>query len=218
MFLLEPFDIHYAESREIKSYERYVLNFKPDVLKDVLSDAEVRYFFDNKLKRSTVHLSEKETQEILGYFEMAEECLRSEGMLSKKIKSSAILILLKKVTDYTARETSAFRNEKFSLPVMNAIDFISRKYKENITLEEIAESANVSKYYFWRLFRKVTGATVFEYLDNIRIVRVHDLLLNTDMTIEEIAGETGFAASANLTRKFRKVYGMPPGEFRKANG
>ena len=56
---------------------------------------------------------------------------------------------------------------------------------------------------------------MLEYIRNIRLRRVHDMLLHTEDTLEAIAGETGFASAADLARVFKKVYGAAPREFRK---
>lgn len=73
----------------------------------------------------------------------------------------------------------------------------------------------MSKFYFCRKFHSTTGATVLEYLNNLRLTKVHNLLLSTKMSIDEIAVSTGFSSAVNLTRAFKKVYGNSPRDFRK---
>ena len=69
---------------------------------------------------------------------------------------------------------------------------------------------------FCRLFKRTTGPTALGYLHNIRLARVHNLLLNTIMTLDEIAWETGFTTTVTLARVFKAAYGVAPREFRKS--
>ena len=87
---------------------------------------------------------------------------------------------------------------------------------ERLTLEELADISCLSKYHFSRKFKETTGATVFEYLNNVRLTKVHCLLLDTNMSIEEISVKTGYSSALQLMRTFKDTYGMSPRAFRKS--
>lgn len=216
MLILKPFDIHYAESRESEYYERYVLNFQSDVLNSVLSKEEAYILLEEKLNQCVVHLSEEQTGELFEYYSRADEYTKQTGFLSGKLQSSAVLQLVVKALSYTDNNF-ALKGEKVSSQIIDALRYMNKHYKEIISLDDISEAAHMSKYYLCRKFRDVTGATVLEYLDNVRLTRVHNLLVNETMTLDEIAEETGFSSAVNLSRVFKKVYGVSPREFRKNN-
>lgn len=213
LLILKPFDIHYAESREVEYYERYVLNFQPDALKCVLTNAEV-YSLLEKIRSGVIHLTESETESLLGYFERADEYANHSGFLSHKLFCSSVLQLIIKAIGYTD-ESLEVTGEQIAPQIITALRYIDKHYKENISLDEISEAAHMSKYYFCRKFHQTTGATAIEYLNNVRLTKVHNLLISTNMTIDEIAAQTGFMSAVNLTRAFKKVYGSAPREFRK---
>lgn len=73
----------------------------------------------------------------------------------------------------------------------------------------------MNKYHLCHTFKEITGATVLEYLNNVRLSKAHSLLMDTGYSMEEIARETDFSSSLNLTRVFKKAYGMAPTQFRK---
>ena len=98
------------------------------------------------------------------------------------------------------------------------LKFIDGSYRENITLDHMAQIAHMSKYHFCRTFRSVTGTTPLNYVNTVRLTRVHNLLLNTTESIDEIARNTGFSSYVNLARVFKKVYGVSPRTFRKYGG
>ena len=64
--------------------------------------------------------------------------------------------------------------------ILDAIAYINAHYAEKIDLETIASQIHLSKYYFCRIFREVTGATVLEYLTNVRLTRAGRLLVAED--------------------------------------
>lgn len=214
MLMMKPFDIHYTESREIEYYERYVLNFQDSVLKPILTGSEIYMLLEDRFESCVIHLSENDTAEMIDYFLRAEIYSKREGLLSDKLLASAVLQLTDKAVSYIGKQSSLV-GERVQPQLIAALRFMNENYRELISLDDISEAAHMSKYYLCRLFRETTGATVFEYLDNLRLARVHNLLLNTSMTLEEIAGETGFAAAINLSRVFKKAYGVSPREFRK---
>lgn len=96
-----------------------------------------------------------------------------------------------------------------------AINFIYQHYHSYITIEDIANAANVSKYYLIKLFRKSLNITPIQFITNKRIEKAIELLVNTDYTIKMIAEKVGFTNDNYFNKVFKKIVGIPPGEFRK---
>ncbi|MBQ3464011.1 MAG: helix-turn-helix domain-containing protein [Clostridia bacterium] len=215
MIILRPFDIHYAESRECEYYERYVLNFKSQALNSILTKEEAYILLEKKLKPGIIRLGDRETEELLEYFKKAEAYSKLHGFLADKLICSAVLQLIVKAVGYI-KEDYLQDGERVPEKIIDALDYMNKHYKEEISIDDISAAANMSKHYFCRLFKRTTGATALGYLHNIRLTRVHNLLLNTTMPLDEIAWETGFGTTATLARVFKAAYGVPPREFRKS--
>lgn len=211
--VFSPFDLHYAESRDSGHYGRYVMNFQPEIFSSILEKQEEEILL-RRLYPCVIHIPEHRWGDLLGDFKRAEECAQREGFLAEKMAASAVLHLVMRVQEYMG---NSFMVQGKQIPgsIIKALTYVEKHYKRRLTLDEIASESGMSKYYFCRLFQKVTGATVLEYIRNIRLRRVHDMLLHTEDTLEAIAGETGFASAADLARVFKKVYGAAPREFRK---
>ncbi|WP_416147344.1 helix-turn-helix domain-containing protein [Salipaludibacillus sp. HK11] len=96
-----------------------------------------------------------------------------------------------------------------------AVSFINQHYHTYVTIDEIANAANVSKYHLIKLFQKSLNITPGHYVTNKRIEKAIELMVNTDFTIKTIAEKVGFANDNYFNKVFRKVVGIPPGEFRK---
>lgn len=213
MVIFKPFDIHYTESRESDYYERYVINFKENVLLTILSESEQRFLLE-KINGCVIHLNEEHTIEMCGYFNRADEYAKQNSFFSKKLLHSALFALILKAAEYTG-ESIEVTGKQIEPNIIKALKYIEKHYTENISLEDIAGTAHMSKYHFCRKFHTTTGATALEYLNNVRLTKVHNLLLSTDTSIDEIASMTGFSSAVNLTRAFKKVYGSSPRAFRK---
>ena len=70
-------------------------------------------------------------------------------------------------------------------------------------------------YYLSRLFRRVTGQSIVDYLNNRRIEAAQKLLETTELSISAIAEQTGFASAAHFRRVFREVMDISPLQYRK---
>lgn len=212
LVLFRPFEIHYSESREVDYYERYVLNFQADMLQGVLSKEELHILL-RKFSSGVIHLAEEQTAPICDYLKRIDEYSEQGGFLAEKLKCFEVVQLLMKLLQY-AEQTERACGEQIASQIVCAIQYIKEHYRENVTVEDIAAAAHMSKYHFCRRFHEVTGATAMEYLHNVRLTKVHYLLQNTRLPLEKIALETGFHSADSLSRVFRKNYGMSPRAFR----
>ena len=94
-------------------------------------------------------------------------------------------------------------------------DYISAHFSEDLSLSGLAGRFAVSPSYLSRSFKAATGFGIREYLISIRIQRACDLLMNTRLSITEIADRCGFSDSNYFGDAFRKATGISPREFRR---
>ena len=103
--------------------------------------------------------------------------------------------------------------------VINAVmTYINNHYKEELTLEEVAKFAGFSRYYFSRTFKRQTGYSFKDYLNQKRIQVAMDLLIRTNRGMREVALESGFGSVATFNRAFREKKGCTPTEYRVIYG
>ena len=101
--------------------------------------------------------------------------------------------------------------------VNRALNYLYEHYDRHVTLDDLAAQIFLSKDYFGRLFREITGKPVSTLLQQIRIDEACKMLLATDRTITDIANECGYQDIKFFYVTFRKQTGMTPGEYRRAN-
>lgn len=86
---------------------------------------------------------------------------------------------------------------------------------DDLSLDVLANRANMSRRTFTRRFKEATGTTVSKWLNAERVVRAQELLETTELPIECIAGEVGFGTSLSLRQHFSAHLGTSPSDYRK---
>ena len=95
---------------------------------------------------------------------------------------------------------------------------IDERYKEDISLENLAEIVHVSPSYLSKLFRKKTGINISTYLQKVRVEHAKMLLKSSNMKTYEIAEAVGIFDPVYFSRMFKKVTGLKPKEYRAGIG
>lgn len=107
------------------------------------------------------------------------------------------------------------KNSQISNRMAIFLQYIESHYKENVTLEMLSKSANVSKSECLRCFKATLQTTPYKYLIEYRLSKAAELLKNTDMLIENIASDVGFTHISHFGKCFRQKTGFSPREYRK---
>lgn len=92
--------------------------------------------------------------------------------------------------------------------------YIEDHLAERITVELLAEQVHMSKYYFLRKFKELTGDTVHSFLTHKRLIRACQKIKEGN-SITQVWQSCGFADYSSFLRNFRAVYGMTPGRYRE---
>ncbi len=94
-------------------------------------------------------------------------------------------------------------------------DYIARNFHQPITLEEIADYANLSKYAFCRYFKRITNKSFVAYLNEFRTGRACKLLAKEHYSVSQIGALVGFNNLSNFNRQFKKFMHCTPSTYRK---
>lgn len=111
-----------------------------------------------------------------------------------------------------------FFKQGYSFHVKRAIDYIDSRYSDDITLEDIVDHLKINKSYFCTLFKKETGKTFTEFLNQTRVEKSKSLLLEDISSILDIALAVGFSNQNYFSILFRRYTGITPMQYRKNGG
>jgi len=177
----------------------------------------------------------KETQKINNLFNKAVRGLSISGktneLVGKKLeklvnkKNFEIIIGLFEILSILSEsEDISFVNNEAYLPVneqtkndrlSDVFDYVKNNFKQDISLDEIAQIANLTPTSFCRMFKAKTQKHFVEYLNEIRVANACKYLIETDMGMSEIAYECGYKTASNFNKLFKKLTGTTPKEYRK---
>jgi AraC-like DNA-binding protein len=95
---------------------------------------------------------------------------------------------------------------------------LQHHFHEAINLKQVADLIYMSESNFCKFFKKATGTTFSDYVNDLRITEACHMLLYTDETISHIANACGFESLSYFNRVFLKKKKHTPSEFRKRDG
>lgn len=107
-------------------------------------------------------------------------------------------------------------NHQYPEAIEKAIEYIKCHYREDLTLNSVAEHVFLSREYLSRQFKKEVGVNFSEYLMRLRLQEAKRLLQNTAMKTGEVAGHVGIPNVSYFTVAFKKQYGITPREMRNS--
>lgn len=98
--------------------------------------------------------------------------------------------------------------------VRDAILYVKDHLNEPLTVKQISRTVSVSPSHFSRMFKRQTGSSPYEYVIKMRIDAAKRLLKNSNLSVAEIAAETGFNSQSNFIYTFHEKVGISPNQFR----
>lgn len=103
-------------------------------------------------------------------------------------------------------------------PIHQTVEYIRKHVGENITLKELADMAHLSACHYSHEFKRQTGFSPLEYVINTRLEKAKMLLLQTTLSVTDIAYEVGYESGGSLSNLFIKKTGCSPRAYRRSNG
>ena len=136
-------------------------------------------------------------------------------LLSDKslLQASVLLKLFVEILESGNTKPPWYQADPFILKI---ISYSERNFHSRISLDDAASVVHLSRYHFCRKFKTRTGATFNEYINNLRMEN-SILCLNKGMSVSQAAALSGFEDISYFIKRFRKMYGVSPGEYSVGN-
>lgn len=138
-----------------------------------------------------------------------EEYLHQAPFYMEIVSSEFKTMLLKIAREYHAEN-------KYPKYLDNILAYIDKNYLNDISNDDIAKIFGFNKNYLSNVFKEFLGISLHAYINNKRALYAQQLLIATDMTILEIAEETGFSSQNRFAEFFKNKFQISPTEYRKS--
>lgn len=221
-----------GEEIEICAYRDALAKFEKSgadiILLDCAHNSSVCLNLITELKRSAsnvpvIVLQEKGAQEVMPG---ARLCLTKPlNILELKTIVGKLLVLKRSSRENRTpllldksnpEEVSAAANTDQPVNILKVIQYIENNFAEKISLDILAQEANLSKYHFCRFFTKYTGMSPMKFVASLRIEKAKELLKRQDQTISIISYLTGFNDLGTFIRQFKSATGLTPSVYQEA--
>ena len=211
---------HVWEQYECKSEDihevtvQFRLNFDLDTSSFRFSSYKSIY---NMLIRAQRGLAFPPEAIMLVYHRLARLSSIEEGFIAVQ-EFFSILYELSKFDDARELASSSFAKVEVvseSKRILKVKNYIDEHYKDDLSLEQLADIVGMTPTAFSRYFKQRTAKNISEYIVDIRLGHAARLLVDTSDSVSEICWATGFNTLSNFNRLFRKRKGCSPTEFRE---
>lgn len=168
-----------------------------------------------KDKEYTLLNCRKQKANLQFYFSSLIDELENKQNGYQQICHNLLDILILQLIRITNAPFETISTQKASRECSIIKRYIETNFKDDITLEQLANMAHLNKFYFVHTFTKSYGMPPMNYLISRRLEASKELLSNTDHSIAEIAQITGFSSQSYFAQSFKKKCGMTAGAYRK---
>lgn len=200
----------------------YILLIHPDfLLGHPIAGKIKQYSYFSYASNEALHLSDAEREIILSVYRIMEQELSSRvDEFSQEVVIAQLELLLSYVNRFYKRQfiTRKVANNDILQNTETILDnYLNDQqslYKGLPTVQYLSEQLNISPGYLSDMLRSLIGQNAQQYIRNKLIEKAKERLINTDLTVAEIAYELGFEHPQSFSKMFRLRTGLSPQEFR----
>jgi AraC-like DNA-binding protein/ligand-binding sensor protein len=129
-----------------------------------------------------------------------------------------LIDILHHIVEDIAEHITSFRDIPHGMALRKAECFIRENFTRKISLREIAAVSGLSPPYFSTIFKEEMGENLSKYLNRLRVEKAGKLLLETNLSLSEIAGACCFEDQSWFSKIFKNYTGLSPGKYRSQGG
>ena len=215
--LVNSRQIHFSVPKREERTDYVICIFHPRILcaSNVVENKYIKAVTDNaNIPYIKFDKKDKSGKQIYKLMLEAPKFLGNEFLLTKQFYA-IWEVILNECGNPGAAEIKYSDSQVNSLKEM--LTFIQLNYASNISLDDIAAAGNVSRTFCNNLFHKYTDQTPIENLTRFRVSKVAELLNSSDLSMSEIADNTGLASASYMAESFKKYYGESPRSFKTSH-
>jgi AraC-like DNA-binding protein len=150
------------------------------------------------------------------FHEAAQPALPGRALLFDSALVQLSVLLLRSLRgNHTAWAVASGTPRPVRAQIARAVDLMHSCYQDELSLDDLARAAAMSRYHFLRSFKAEVGMTPYAYLQQVRLRTAAALLQSSAHSITEIALACGFTSSSRFSVAFRRLYQCSPSTYRR---
>jgi AraC-like DNA-binding protein len=206
VIFINPGEVHTGEAADGQGFELRSLYPSTSLMETALSELTghpqgLPFFKDVRVDQRWV------TKSVLSLHKAI-----SRGVSPMESESRLLWTLAQLIKRYADISSTGQPLGKERKAIQQARHYIDEYFAEGITLNQIAQLVSLSPYYLLRVFQAEVGMPPYTYLESVRI-RHAQSLIEAGKSLAEVAIEVGFSSQSHLTRQFKKIIGVTPGQY-----
>ncbi len=208
--------LHKTADVEEPGHERVLINLRKDFLNSFPYYISEKLFQFFSMEKCIITPDSDEQRKIEGILEeMYKEYLseRDEPPIYLQTLVIQLLYFMNKMVEKNLNYPRDYYNITYQR-VSEVVEYININYKEQLSLTELSKQFYFSPFYLSRLFKKVTGFSLVEYINSIRVKEAQELLKRSNKKISEIAFEVGYDNITHFERVFKQITNLSPRAYR----
>jgi AraC-like DNA-binding protein/mannose-6-phosphate isomerase-like protein (cupin superfamily) len=226
LFIIKPGTGHSFSAIDAKEFELVLIDFAPDLLDGQfgpLEDTLKSYLTPGPrpAAHSWLHIG-KNRQTLVAQLllEMQDEFESKEIGYEYSIRLTLVKLLMVVEREYRKFLRKPDRQSVAAnlQPIEEVRRYIHDNYSQDIPLEHGAYIASMAPAYFSHVFKKVTGQSFIDYVNEVRIEKAMELINRHMLTITQIGFQVGYRHLSHFIRTFKKRTGITPTEYKKTFG
>jgi len=181
-----------------------------------INGANTKHYFENIMQSSGPVITVGDDRSVMVLIGSVFELIKNDDIQIELIAPQIIVNILTVLTTHAQLKHRNSANLKSYQAVKAAVEYIKTNYREQITVTQLAELCNYTQHHFIRLFKSVTGYSPHEYLTKHRISIAKELLVTTNLSIDEVAEAVGFKNQSLFFSAFKKNEFLTPAKYRQS--
>ena len=218
VLLVKHHTIHKALIDKTEPYDRVIIYLDGKYFDRIMPNAGLMDCFEkaDKDARQRITPDDGQQEQLAAALEDYEAAMRDEELGAEAIRDTQmvkLLVLINRI--YASGSTAPDRAEATRDPKIAAVlSYINENLGRELSVDELAEQAYLSRYHFMRLFKAQTGSTVHAYVRQKRLLYAARLIREGE-SAARAAAESGFSDYSAFHRAFRECFGISPGQLKK---
>lgn len=218
VLLVKHHTIHKALIDKTEPYDRVIIYLDGKYFDRIMPNAGLMDCFEKADKdgRQRITPDDEQQERLAAALEDYEAAMRDEELGAEAIRDTQmvkLLVLINRI--YASGSTAPDRAEATRDPKIGAVlSYINENLGRELSVDELAEQAYLSRYHFMRLFKAQTGSTVHAYVRQKRLLYAARLIREGE-SAARAAAESGFSDYSAFHRAFRECFGISPGQLKK---